>query len=229
VRLPKPVRRESCLALAAAVAIASGCTAGDQPGSGAAPAALAEPASGPAGGTGGAADGGDHSGAAGPFAAAEDLDELIARRYEAYWDGFDTARREPTTDPATDFPALMDLAAGEQLDVSYQALIELAEAGEAIREPETPAIGGVDPDAEHRVRIVRVDGTVAEVSGCLVNDDVRYASDTDAVVRDSVSTVLSSSTMALTGGEWKLIRSRAVEISDGVSGCWLTDDAEFPY
>jgi hypothetical protein len=159
----------------------------------------------------------------------QELEELIARRYESYWASFDAARSSPTTDPAADFPALAELAAGEQLEVSYEALIELAEARDALREPDTPAIGGVDPDAEHRVRVDRIDGTVAELSGCLVNDDVRFTADSGVIVGDSVSTVLSSSTMALTGGQWKLIRSRAVEIGEGVTGCWLTGDAEFPY
>jgi hypothetical protein len=174
-------------------------------------------------------DSSSEQGAAGAPIPGEELEELIAGRYEAYWDGLDAARREPTADPARDVPMLAELAAGEQLDVSYQALTELAESGDAIREPDTPAIGGIDADSEHRVRIDRIDGTVAEVSACLVNDDVRFSVDSGAVVRESVSTVLSSATMALTAGRWKLIRSRAVEIGDGVSGCWLTGDAEFPY
>ena len=35
--------------------------------------------------------------------------------------------------------------------------------------------------------------------------------------------------MAFTDGEWKLIRSRAIDIAEGVTGCWLTADAEYPY
>ncbi|MDH3678346.1 MAG: hypothetical protein OEV40_00200 [Acidimicrobiia bacterium] len=160
---------------------------------------------------------------------AIDLAEFLARRYEAYWEAFDEARQTPSADPSTDFPLLGELAAGEQLEVSYRTLIELAETGEAIREPETPAVDGVDADTEHRVRVDLIDGTVAELSGCVVNDDVHHVIDSGVVVRDSVSTVMSESTMALTEGEWKLIRSRAVDIDPGVTGCWLTDDAEFPY
>ncbi len=157
------------------------------------------------------------------------LEEYLARRYEAYWDAYDAARSAPTANPSTDFPILGNLAAGEQLEVSYQTLIELSEKGEAIREPDTPAIDGIDSNSEHRVRIDLIDGTVAEISGCVVNDDVRHVVDSGAVVRESVATVMSASTMALTDGEWKLIRSRAVDIADGVTGCWLTDDSEFPF
>lgn len=158
-----------------------------------------------------------------------ELEEYLARRYEAYWDAYDAARSAPTANPSVDFPQLGALAAGEQLDISYQSVIELAEKGEAIREPDTAAIAGNDANTEHRVRIDVIDGTVAEISGCVVNDDVRHVVGSGDVIRDSVATVMSTSTMALTDGEWKLIRSRAVEIDEGVTGCWLTDEATFPY
>ncbi|MGI9613597.1 MAG: hypothetical protein ACR2QO_11840 [Acidimicrobiales bacterium] len=158
-----------------------------------------------------------------------DLEAYIAGRYEAYWDAYDAARTTPSVNPSTDFPILADLAAGEQLEVSHESLIELAEKGEAIREPETPAIAGVDADAEHRLRVDLVDGSVAEISACVVNDDVRHIVGSGAIVRDAVTTVTSEATMAFTGGEWKLIRSRAIDIADGVTGCWLTADAEYPY
>lgn len=164
-----------------------------------------------------------------PHSAGRELEEYLARRYEAYWDAFDAARGAPTVDPSTDFPLLDDLAAGEQLEVSYRSVIDLAEKGEAIREPGTPAIDGIDADSEHRVRVDSVDGAVAELSGCVVNDDVRHEVASGTVIRDDVATVLSTSTMVLTGGDWKLIRSRALDISAGVTGCWLSDDSEFPY
>ena len=113
-----------------------------------------------------------------------DLEAYIAGRYEAYWDVYDAARASPSVNPSTDFPILADLAAGEQLEISHESLIELAEKGEAIREPDTPAIAGVDADAEHRLRVDLVDGSVAEISACVVNDDVRHIVGSGAIVRD---------------------------------------------
>ncbi len=158
-----------------------------------------------------------------------ELEEYLARRYEAYWDAYDAARGAPTASPETDFPALGDLAAGEQLEASYDTLRRMAEQGEAIREPEAPAIEGIDANSEHRVRIEMIDGTLAEISGCVVNDDVRHQAETGDILSDSVATVLSTSTMALTDGQWKLIRSRAVDIQDGVTGCWDEGEAAFPW
>ncbi|MEZ5410663.1 MAG: hypothetical protein R2761_21730 [Acidimicrobiales bacterium] len=156
------------------------------------------------------------------------LEEYLARRYEAYWDAFDAARTHPTADPGADFPELAELAAGAQLDLSHQSIADLAAAGEATREPSEPAIGGTDAATEHRVRVDRVDGAAAELTACVVNDDVRYVVATNQVVDAGVRTVRSTATMALTGdGRWKLIRSQAVAIDDGVTGCW--NGTDYPY
>jgi len=167
--------------------------------------------------------GGDASDLTGPA-----LEEYLARRYEAYWDAFDAARTHPTDDPAADFPELAELAAGTQLDVSRQSIADLAAAGEATKEPARPAIGGTDAATEHRVRIDRLDGAAAELTACVVNDDVRYVVASNQVVDAGVRTVRSTATMARTDdGVWKLIRSQAVAIDDGVTGCWTGTD--FPY
>lgn len=158
-----------------------------------------------------------------------ELEEYLARRYEAFWDAYDAARGAPTASPQTDFPALGDLAAGEMLEASYEELIRMATDGEALREPETPAVEGIEANAEHRIRVDLVDGTVAELSGCLVNDDVRHIPETGDIVQDSVITVQSVATMALNDGQWKVIRSRSQDITDGVSGCWLEDASAFPW
>lgn len=156
------------------------------------------------------------------------LEEYVARRYEAYWDAFDAARTHPTADPAGDFPELAELAAGTQLDVSRQTIADMAAAGEATKEPAQPAIAGTDAATEHRVRVDRIDAATAELTACVVNDDVRYVAASGQVVDAGVRTVRSTATMALTeGGVWKLIRSQAVSIDDGVTGCWSGDD--FPY
>lgn len=156
------------------------------------------------------------------------LEEYLARRYEAYWDAFDAARTHPTADPAADFPELAELAGGTQLDVSRQSIADLAAAGEATKEPARPAIGGTDAATEHRVRVDRIDGAAAELTACVVNDDVRYAVASGQVVDAGVRTVRSTAAMALTGdGTWKLIRSEAVSIDDGVTGCWNGPD--YPY
>lgn len=161
--------------------------------------------------------------------AGPELEQYLARRFEAYWQAFDIARRAPSDDPGADYPELFQLAAGEQLELAYQELGELFESGHAIREPDTPAVAGLDANSAHRVRIESLEEGVAEVVSCLVNDQVRYELDGGAVISDSVRTVQARSTMAKADGTWKLIRSEATALDSGVAGCWLTDESDFPY
>lgn len=158
-----------------------------------------------------------------------ELEAFLAVRYEAYWEAFDEARRLPTSQAPLDFPSLELLAAGEQLDLSYRAVSELTRRGEAIREADLPAIAGTDAASEHRVSIDRVAGPLAEISACMVNDDVRYKVADGTIVDARVTTVRSGATMALTDQGWKVIRSRAERIDEGVTGCWLTRDTAYPY
>lgn len=158
-----------------------------------------------------------------------ELERYLAQRYRAYWQAFDRARRVPTDDPGADYPELFGLAAGEQLDIAIDELLSLFASGQAIREPDSPAVPGLDPTTSHRVRIESLEGGVAEVVSCLVNDQVRYEVDGGTVLSETVLSVEARSTMAVADGTWKVIRSQATALDPGVSGCWLADEAEFPY
>lgn len=159
----------------------------------------------------------------------DELEALLAERYEAYWAAFDRARENPSPDPATDAPELAEVAAGELLDVSYQSVIDLAEQGQVYVEPDQPAIDGTDTDTEHRVRIELIEGSIAEVRSCVVRDDVRIEVTSNKVISDAVITVEGSSTLALTEGRWKMIRNEAQQIEPGVTGCWVDEADAYPY
>ncbi len=161
--------------------------------------------------------------------AGDELEDVLATRYEAFWQAFGEARTAPTADPATDFPALADLAAGQQLEQANAEVIDLAAKGQAIRAPQTPAVPGLDVDSAHRIRIERVDGSTADLVACFVNDRIAYRVSDGAVISDAVVTVKAEATMARTDGTWKLIRSHAVALDPGVAGCWLEGDADYPW
>lgn len=164
------------------------------------------------------------TGSGGEGLEGAELEAYVAARYQQYWEAFDTARGAPSASPDTDYPDLFSLAAGQQLDQTYADIIQLHDDGQAIREAEEPAIDGTDAAAEHRVKVVSIESSVAELAGCVVNDDELYIlSSGDPLGNDGVRTIESTSTMAKTDGEWKLIRSQAVAIDDGVAGCWLDD------
>lgn len=160
--------------------------------------------------------------------SGQELEQYLARRYEAYWQAFDLARQAPTANPTTDYPELATLAAGEQLELTYGELVDLSEMGHAIREPETPAIPGLDANSAHRIRIESLESGVAELLSCLVNDQVRYDVTTGEILNEQVITAQTKTTMAKADGTWKIIRSAAVGLDTGIAGCWLEPEDAYP-
>lgn len=160
--------------------------------------------------------------------SGSELEQFLARRYEAYWQAFDLARQAPTVNPAVDYPVLATLVAGEQLELTYGELADLSDLGHAIREPESPAVPGLDANSAHRIRIESLETGVAELVSCLVNDQVRYDVTTGEVLNEQVITVQTKTTMAKADGTWKVIRSAAVGLDEGVAGCWLEPESSFP-
>lgn len=158
-----------------------------------------------------------------------ELEDFIASRYEAFWDAFGQARTNPTANPAVEVPILADLAADEQLEQAHADLVGLAERGQALRSPSTPAVPGLDRDTAHRVRVDRVDDAVAELTVCFVNDRISYQVADGAIINDAVVTVTAQATMVRTDRTWKLVRSQAVALDPGVAGCWLEDESRYPW
>ena len=157
-----------------------------------------------------------------------ELEQFLARRYEAYWQAFDLARQAPTADPAVDYPVLATLVAGEQLELTYGELGDLFDLGHAIREPESPAVPGLDANSAHRIRIESLETGVAELVSCLINDQVRYDVTSGEVLNEQIITVQTRTTMAKADGTWKVIRSAAVGLEEGIAGCWLEPESSYP-
>lgn len=166
--------------------------------------------------------------ATGDGLAGDELEEFLAKRYEAFWQVYDRARANPTATASTDYPELFELTTGERLEQVYESLAALDEAGEAIREPDVAAVPGLDADSTHRVRVDSLEDGVAVLVSCLVNDNVRYRVAGGEVLSENVVTVRTRTTMARADGTWKIIRSEAEDIQTGVGGCWLEDESSFP-
>lgn len=158
-----------------------------------------------------------------------DLERHLARRYEAFWLAFDGARSAPSSDPALNHPQLAAFATGDQLEAAYAELEGLAASGQALREPDQAAVPGLDNEQSIRVRVDLVDGVTAQLAACVVNDMVVYQTDDDTVVNAQVLTVEGAATMVFTDGAWKVLRSQAVDLQQGVGGCWDDGAANFPW
>lgn len=179
----------------------------------------------------GSSDDGSQSDVGAPIDDLEgaELEEYVARQYEAFWLAFDQARGNPTANPEVDHTDLARYADGEMLDAAYAELKDMASFEVALREPESPAVPGIDHEQSHRIRVDRLEDGLAELSTCLVNDLVRYNVADGSVAESTVRSVAGKATMVRTDGTWKVIRARAVGFEDGVGGCWLEDEGLYPW
>lgn len=144
-----------------------------------------------------------------------DEEVQILDRYLAFWE----ARFEANTDPVNpDDERLADLATGAQLDNVREETRKRAEAGLALRRPE-------DSITERRPRIVKIDGDVATIQDCAINDGIVYRVSTGEVIDDSVATRSVSATMRRVDGRWRLESARELQKWEGVAGCALASDS----
>lgn len=143
------------------------------------------------------------------------MEAEIVDRYLAFWD----ARFEANTEPVNpDDPRLADLATGPQLDNVREETKQRADAGLALRRPE-------DTVTERRPRIIEVEGDVATIQDCAINDSIVYRVATGEVLDDSVVTRSVSATMRLVDGQWRLEATRELQKWEGVAGCALASDS----
>jgi len=144
-----------------------------------------------------------------------DEEAQILDRYLAFWE----ARFEANTDPVNpDDERLADLATGAQLDNVREETRKRADAGLALRRPE-------DSITERRPRIVKIDGDVATIQDCAINDGIVYRVSTGEVIDDSVATRSVSATMRRVDGRWRLESARELQKWEGVAGCALASDS----
>jgi hypothetical protein len=160
----------------------------------------------------------------------EAFDEYIANRVETFYTLRDEAFAAPTATPEEDFPGFVELAGEPQLSVMYDAIRDLHSRNHAYQEIDDPVIG-TSVDEEHRISGVQtVDGNVITVFACEVNDDDIVNTVTGEIAIEGTLTVLGVLTLVNdTDGLWKITNSEVTQKIEGVAGCYLASEAEFPY
>lgn len=150
----------------------------------------------------------DTSGPTGADAAEQE----VIDRYLGYW----AARLEANSgvpDPA--HPGLAEFATGAQLEAAMSEAQSNLEAGLAYRQRE-------DPAAIQRVEVVSIEGDVAVVQECYVDDGLVVRQDTGEVVDDDISTHnVRGDLVREAGGPWRVSAVRAIQVWEGVAGCAL--------
>lgn len=152
--------------------------------------------------------------ATGTSAAAGGVEAEITARYLAFWEARFAANQDP---PNPDDPKLAELATGEQLENVVAETRRRRDDGLALRRPGNSI-------SEHDVAVRAVDGDVASLQDCAVNDGIIYRVATGEIVNDDVVTQSVSATMRRVDGEWKLERATLVQEWQGVAGCALAGD-----
>jgi hypothetical protein len=159
----------------------------------------------------------------------EAFDEYIADRIERFYELRDVALANPTATPEIDYPELASLAGEAQLTVLYDAIKDLHRNGQAYREIDDSIIG-TTTDEEHRTSGVQThDGDTITVFNCEVDDDDIVDVATGEVLIEGTLTVLGVLTLVNSNGLWKITDSEVTQKIEGVAGCYLASEAEFPY
>jgi hypothetical protein len=139
------------------------------------------------------------------------IDDEIIRRYVAFWD----ARRAANTGtPNPGSPALSDLATGEELATVVRETQRNLEEGLTFQQREHPA--GI-----RHVRIVQIDGDLAKVQECVVDDALLVRRGSGEVVDDTIATHNVLAELTRVGGQWQTSSVRLVQRWEGVAGCAL--------
>jgi hypothetical protein len=159
----------------------------------------------------------------------EAFDEYIANRVEAFYTLRDEALAAPTATPEEDFPGFADLAGEPQLSVMYDAIRGLHSRNQAYREIDDPIIG-TTTDEEHRTSGIQTrDGNVVTAFNCEVDDDDVVNTVTGEIEIEGTLTILRVVSIEFLDDQWKVTKSEVSQKIEGVAGCYLASDAEFPF
>ena len=138
-----------------------------------------------------------------------DLERQIIDRYQAFWEARFKANQAP---PNPGDPGLVEYATGKQLDNVRTETQRRLDDGLAFRRPSNSI-------ARRNVRMTAIDGDVANLQDCAVNDGIIYRTTTGEVVNDDAVTQNINAIMRLVEGKWKLEQASLVQEWEGVAEC----------
>jgi hypothetical protein len=141
-------------------------------------------------------------------AAVDETEAEILVAVDGYWDSYFVVNDPPNPD----HPDLATYRTGEALEQSKANVQERKDLGQVVRLPD-------EPEYMHDPRVESVDGDVAVVRDCSVDDSLLVEVGTGQVLNDDVATVLWETHVAREGGEWKVSANYVTQEWEGVAGC----------
>lgn len=138
-------------------------------------------------------------------------EQEVIDRYIGFWDAR-FAANSGTPDP--DDPALRDFATGQQLEAVITETRRNLDEGLAFRDRDDPAEVRI-------VNVISIEGDLAVVQECFVDDGLVVRRDTGEVVNDTVATHNVRGELTRVDGSWRVSRAQLVQRWEGVAGCAL--------
>lgn len=142
---------------------------------------------------------------------ASAAEQEVIDRYIGYWEAR-AAANAGVPNPAD--PGLAEFATGRQLETVVAETQANLDGGLAFRPADEPA-------NFREVRVVSIEGEVAVVQECRVDDGVVYRRDTGEVVNDTVATHNVRGELMRVEGRWRVASAELVQRWEGVGGCAL--------
>lgn len=148
-----------------------------------------------------------------PTTSGADPKAEVTTAYLAFWE----ARFKANEDPVNpDDPALRQYATGSQLENVLAETSKRRADGLAFRK-------AIPSAARRDVTVVEVNGEVATVQECSVNDGVVYRVSNGEVVDGDVVTHSVDASLRLIDGQWKVESTRLIQKWEGIGGCALSE------
>jgi hypothetical protein len=133
----------------------------------------------------------------------------VIDRYVGFWEAR-TAANTGVPNPAA--PGLAEFATGDQLAAVVAETQANLDNGVAFRPADRPA-------NIREVRVVSIEGDIAVVQECVVDDGLVVRRDTGEVVNDSVTTQSVRGELRRVDGAWRLAAATVIQFWEGVAGC----------
>jgi len=137
-----------------------------------------------------------------------DVNADVTKAYLAYWDMYLRVNNPPSPDD----PQIAQLTTGPALPALRDLIVTNRAQGLVLQAP----AGGPGP---HVVTLQSVDGSVAKLSDCTVDNLVVVRVSTGEVVNGNVVTKLISATLVNDAGTWKVSQYDFLQRWDGVTSC----------
>lgn len=141
-------------------------------------------------------------------ASSTDVGADVTKAYLAYWDMYLRVNNPPSPDD----PQIAQLTTGPALPALRDVIVTNRAQGLVLQAPP----GGPGP---HTVRLQSIDGSVAKLSDCAVDNLEVVRASSGEVVNKTIVTKLISAVLVNDAGRWKVSQYDFLKRWDGVTSC----------